>query len=112
MSTKYVKIYYAIGSNNVRHVYMQDTPFESQQGLSEDDTDIEYADYELVDMPLIASARHVMQAIRVDGQGRARIDKQAADLHIPNVAARGHKPQLVPKNNHERSSIRRPSRSR
>lgn len=110
---KYVRLYYESGTNIIRHVACKNTPFGAEEGVSEDgDIDIDRVEYTLDDIPELTKASHLLRALSVDGQGRARIDIADARREIPNVQSRGHNPTLTAQNNHQRVRIARPSRLR
>lgn len=103
---KYVRVYFSAGTNTIKHVACKNTPFSAEEGISEDgDADLDRVEYALDDIPELTKASHLLRALSVDGQGRARINLADARREIPNVQARGHTPLLTAQNNHQRTRI-------
>jgi hypothetical protein len=106
MAIRYVRIYYVANTDVVRHVACKATPFRGNEGVVDDDVDLDRSDYELIDVPKIISANEVLKCIEVIA-GRAVIALEKADAEMRDVKARGYRPSLVSKNGNERKRLSR-----
>lgn len=89
---KYVRVYFAAGTHNIRHVACKDSPFQGDEGIVVDDVDIERADYEIDDVPGIINAAEVLLSLDVNPNGRVSINQARAERSMANVKARGYRP--------------------
>ena len=107
---KYAKVYFRAGTNTVLHCFVKDTPFGTDEGVIDDDHDLDEVEFEFSDAPQVVPARELMRSLQVDGTGRARIDIALAREDMRNVSARGLNPEITPSNNDTRKRIARARR--